>query len=626
MQIHYLWVNHFGYLKKAGINLSSQFIIERRDFKEDDEIKLPVLEISHNPEFIPDFFEKGNVTNVTAIIGKNGAGKSSILNYIKSNLPEGLEANVLNDLFVYSAKRNNEPEIFHVIESANDPVNLIDNTGLFTKFTYGELPGSETLRFTGHLGEAEYIYYSYFLEYNADLTNWSGLKNISTTALLADERRRIVEESRDEKVRSQLLAESSDLDNFILTEVAKAIQFLIAPEAKELPFDKPEELFININLNDRLFFNDRNSSDSDVFSLLKELDKRSATSTVKEAVRNNILMGIFINFLVNERKYSMNNPYLHKVDLKNEDTVSDYILRFFSSMENVTFLIDDKEVSIQKYDELSKLIPEFLRFIEDLIDRSLLIPGHDPLSLRLKINDQTEAELIKFRFYYLRIKGISSFFDFRWRSLSNGEQSYLSFMSRFYHVKNHEHGDLKKNIVILIDEGDAGYHPEWQRKFFNTTLNFLSNLFSEQSIQLIFAANTPFLSSDLPKSNVLFIDKVERKISIFHGKENNREDTFGANIHTLFSNSFYMNGILIGDFAKKRLDEIVKYLNDKTKVVPNEKYKKIIDIIGEPILKNKLQDMWMEKFGLDEELLRLQQRIAEINQIKMDQKQKRKKK
>jgi len=29
---------------------------------------------------------------------------------------------------------------------------------------------------------------------------------------------------------------------------------------------------------------------------------------------------------------------------------------------------------------------------------------------------------------------------------------------------------------------------------------------------------------------------------------------------------------------------------------------------------------------LDEELLRLQQRIAEINQIKMDQKQKRKKK
>ncbi len=626
MQIHFIWINDYGYIKNTGINLSCQFNIDFKLPTGSNIGVLPILEISHNQEFIPNFFDKSNITNVSAIIGKNGAGKSSILNYIKSNLPSGLEANVLNDLFVYSLKGEDEIEIYNIIESVNMPINLIDHTGLFTKYTYGNLPSIDTFRFTGHLAEAEYIYYSYFLEFNADLSNWSGLRNISTTALLADERRRIVEENRDQEVRSQLLSESSDLDNLALTEVAKAIQFLIAPEARELPFAKPEELFININLNDRLFFNERNSSHSDVFNLLLELDNRGKTTNVKEGVVNNVLMGILINFLINERKYSSGNPYIHKVDLKKDDTLRGYILRFFGSMENITFVHEGQNVSIPKYHELSKLIPEFLLFIEETIDRELLIPGPNPLSLKLKLNNNTEAELINFRYYYLRIKGISSFFDFRWRSLSTGEQSYLSFMARFYHIKNHEHGDLKKNLVIMIDEGDAGYHPEWQRMFFNTTLNFLSNLFTDHSVQLIFTANTPFLSSDLPKSNILFIDKIDEKISIFHGRENNRQDTFGANIHTLFSNSFYMNGILIGDFAKKRLDDIIKYLNSKTERTPNENYKKTINIIGEPILKNKLRDMWNEKFGIDEELLRLQERILEINKIKEAQKLKRKKK
>ena len=74
----------------------------------------------------------------------------------------------------------------------------------------------------------------------------------------------------------------------------------------------------------------------------------------------------------------------------------------------------------------------------------------------------------------------------------------------------------------------------------------------------------------------------------------------------------------MGEFAQKRINKIIKYLKTshaKTEE-PREDYKKTIDMIGEPVLRKKLQDMWFEKFGLDEELRMLQQRIDEINRIK----------
>jgi hypothetical protein len=187
-------------------------------------------------------------------------------------------------------------------------------------------------------------------------------------------------------------------------------------------------------------------------------------------------------------------------------------------------------------------------------------------------------------------------------------------MSRFYHVKRHAigHEDLKKNIVILIDEGDVGYHPEWQRSFFNKTIDYLSALFSDHNLQLVFTANAPFITSDLPKSNLVFIEKSDNGSITIHGKENNRSETFGSNVHTLFSDSFYMNGALIGDFAKKKIDAIIKFLNNGNNNSPDPNIKKTIQIIGEPILRRKLESMWIEKFGLDEEYEILKSRMEEI--------------
>jgi len=614
MQIHFIWINDFGFFKETGINLSAQFFIELLPLP-DTSNKKKVLRIRNNPDYIHDFFEKSNVSNVTAIIGKNGSGKSSILKYISSNLPQGLEANIENDLFVYSS-RNGAEEQFNIIAPEHLQFELNDKTGLFKQQLYGE---ENNFRFSSQLSNAEYIYYSYFLEYNTPVTNFHGLRNISTAAIMSDERRRIFEENRNSQISSKLLMEAGDLERLTLNEMAKAIQFFNSVESKNLPFNKPKYLSITINLLDLLHFSEDPSKNEDVLIVLNQLVKSNQEVAAGDRLMNNLFIALLINFLIDERKYSVNNLYLHPLqEFNNNVSIKDYVLGYFASMRGAHFYREGTRVDVPKLDRLSYLVPQFIDFIEEMLKDKQLVPlrGDSYNTMRLSLNQDTEEAFDKFRALYLSVKGISTFFDFNWRELSTGEQSYLSLMARFYHVKHHEHNSLPANLVILIDEGDAGYHPAWQRTFFNTTLNYLSDLFDGHQLQLIFTANAPFLTSDLPKSHVLFIKQMEDKTVIVNSKDNNRQETFAANIHTLFSDSFYMEGALMGEFAKMRLQKIIDFINDDNpNLVVNESYKKTIDIVGEPVLRKKLQGMWFERFGLTEEKAQLLKRLEEIDKI-----------
>ncbi|WP_244939593.1 hypothetical protein [Caminibacter pacificus] len=67
-------------------------------------------------------------------------------------------------------------------------------------------------------------------------------------------------------------------------------------------------------------------------------------------------------------------------------------------------------------------------------------------------------------------------------------------------------------------------------------------------------------------------------------------ETFGANIHTLLTHGFFMEDGLMGGYAKSKIDEVIKYLNnEESKIASDEEAQKIINIIGEPIIKKELQ-------------------------------------
>lgn len=65
--------------------------------------------------------------------------------------------------------------------------------------------------------------------------------------------------------------------------------------------------------------------------------------------------------------------------------------------------------------------------------------------------------------------------------------------------------------MILIDEGDTLFHPEWQRTYLNDLLKGLKIIFKNtSSIQIIFTTHSPFVTSDLPWYSIIKLDKYEK--------------------------------------------------------------------------------------------------------------------
>ncbi|PDS23297.1 hypothetical protein [Flavobacterium branchiophilum] len=186
--------------------------------------------------------------------------------------------------------------------------------------------------------------------------------------------------------------------------------------------------------------------------------------------------------------------------------------------------------------------------------------------------------------------------------LSSGEkQQIFSINSILYHLINlnsskKNNFPLKySNINLILDEIELYAHPEMQRRYINELLEGIKklNLDFIENINILFITHSPFILSDIPKQNVLFLE---------NGMPMNnytKMNTFGANITDLLADSFFIGDGLIGDFAKGKIEEVLNDLIKKKKSSKAKQFefKKIIEIIDEPIIKMKLKDIFISKYG-----------------------------
>ncbi len=181
--------------------------------------------------------------------------------------------------------------------------------------------------------------------------------------------------------------------------------------------------------------------------------------------------------------------------------------------------------------------------------------------------------------------------DVYFNDLSDGEKRFLGFFTHLANEIKHENDD---NNFILLDEPDIYLHPNWQKKFINNLINFFKINYPNKILYIFITSHSPFILSDLPKENVIFLEKGKQVYPFDDGKQ-----TFGANIHTLLSHGFFMKDGLMGEFAKSKIDDLINYLNNKESETKNDKdTRNIIDIIGEPIIKRELQRMLKNKMEL----------------------------
>ncbi|WP_405250474.1 AAA family ATPase [Dokdonia sp. Asnod3-C12] len=190
------------------------------------------------------------------------------------------------------------------------------------------------------------------------------------------------------------------------------------------------------------------------------------------------------------------------------------------------------------------------------------------------------------------------------KRLSSGEKQYIySISSIMYHLRYLNSVDNGKvsykyqYINLIFDEIELYYHPELQRSFINDLLEAIKrcNLNDIKSINCIFVTHSPFILSDIPVTNVLKLED---------GSVNNTlGETFAANIHDLLASNFFLENGSMGIFAKKKIERVIDWINlNKKNIEEGKDYdregavrvKKIIKLVEEPVLRNKLTEMISE--------------------------------
>ncbi|MEH7751958.1 AAA family ATPase, partial [Bacillus toyonensis] len=222
--------------------------------------------------------------------------------------------------------------------------------------------------------------------------------------------------------------------------------------------------------------------------------------------------------------------------------------------------------------------------------------------------------------------------EFIWSDMSSGEYGMLSLFSRFHHILqvlkreqdifgedvgeesflntsfNMKFGELNfeednatfpNSYLLLIDEGDLYFHPQWQKDWLYYFIK-LSELLFKGEIQIILTTHSPLVLSDFSNTNVVFL-RNDNQVNVSSTFLDGSPKTFASNIIELFSNSFFIKDGLIGSFAKEKINLFIHNLLQSS---PEEVYlksddiKKFIDTIGEPLIRNKILQIFNSKLEL----------------------------
>jgi hypothetical protein len=225
----------------------------------------------------------------------------------------------------------------------------------------------------------------------------------------------------------------------------------------------------------------------------------------------------------------------------------------------------------------------------------------------LVLDDERLLKLIEI---YVHTNLSLEYIDVEFENWSSGGQLLLQTFGGLYETMILRK-DKTKNFIILLDEPDTGLHPEWKRSYINQLIKFFDRVIElyDFNIQVVISTNEPYMVSDILSSDVIYLKHFNNgKYTYDKSIINN---TFGQSIHTLLKKSFFMENGTIGAFAVDKINNIIKYLNEikknkenglsfekvnKSYKLDEEKSFKLISVIAEPIIKNKLLMMHSEIF------------------------------
>lgn len=641
MELVYLWVEDYKNIHKQGFNFSPRF---KCAF---DGVNLTITENKNYESIFPK-----NI-NVTAIVGENGSGKSSIFKLILflifcKNYKK--DAEYIIDQLIYCLKPFANKELFLIIKTEEGFKKISFSAfichlkdiefgdEITTKMRTGSEPIERKIIYKDSLldelnqNELNFftVHFNYMIDtfYDGYHDNWVNQiyhkKDNYDTPLLLQPNKHESDTQKDVINIWQL--------EFLTTQKILKFYQNIEDNKSISNFFKPNYIKIINNYIDRFLLDN---------------------TTLEGEVELTIILKIAYKIpeIIHYRKIDIskltNNtipPALKKIE---DEKDYEYMNLLYLAFKLVLSTRIKDSFNKELYDGIEKLILDSLN--NDKLPTKTELQSFDYSKLLINESFSTEKIRISINFHTNKtyenqffkkllndekikiqdLKDILTYlpmwlrYDFfqdekSYSSLSSGEKSLLVLLiDIIYQVDN----VLQKyqSINLLLDETELGLHPNWQKRYLSDLVKSIRPFLDKdktKKIHIFFSSHSPFILSDIPKENVIFLEKGKQVYPFENGQ------TFGANIHTLLSHGFFMSDGLMGEFAKGRINDVYNFLiGEQSNVKTKEEAENIINLVGEPLIKRQLEDVYNKKFQLkskDEIIQELQNKIAQLEKSQND--------
>ncbi|OVE82249.1 hypothetical protein BVY04_01475 [bacterium M21] len=539
---------------------------------------------------VPGFWGK-SVSHLTAIIGENGAGKTTLLRFLADILTHGKNSD-------HEYRRGKG---FLLIEHGGeivlyDPGYLAVTDSSLTRIDADELceirKQLELIYFSSHFNPMS-------LSQRTEVdTQWAGFKNLSASQAFAEDIRKY----QPDKCGQPTCRFSTNAIGFVThhasQELQKQVRAIHFFQTEDFPMKLPRFLHISVNREGlRWAKQDKRARELGLDWLA---DKKKGLNA-KQA----FLWELFCSGLCSLAKSSnivTNDPpdwELIAGELKNftgiqEDKTE---IGLFDLQEHATLwgiLACEVRLLIDTIDCVAK----FTDYLSSTGSHGILaIPFDDNRILEAGISlIDKDSRIWMENVHFLNFEFSQD--PIKRTTLSSGEFALLTLCSRI-HAYSQEAGRGEGQTVLMLDEAELAFHPEWQRRYVKLIVDLFEYLFP-QGGQIVICTHSPLILSDIPKHCVVYLG----------GKH--EEQTFGANIHSLYANSFCLPGGLIGAFAEDKIQTVIReiqglapdcsqqeqsrreYDHDSGMWHPNA-IEKQIKMIGEPFMQRKLWELYESK-------------------------------
>lgn len=617
MELLYIWINEdeTGFIQQQGFNFSPNYHFEMKVIETNDDGK-PTYELTctENPNY-PNVWKTGNIVNLTAVVGENGSGKSALLRYISNTgrIPWLTKKNAHDSysLMVQVYRINDYIQVFH-----NCYDRLINRTKYRAAYAYRST--------TNQVMERIARIYMTNAFFTCDQYRWKH------SLVFSPEKNSIRAESFFHKVAGLEIADSLPSRFRILQEkiIAQkkfehfehiiAVSYYCHLHSAKLQstllavMNKPLVIGVHDFVSwfpledfDKLY--PLAMSYEEVLAAL--LDRYIPLMNESDITYKRVIDALYAALdleLLFLMKYSQRDYSINVNDLP------DYLSRCLSAYKNMP----DRHDGVLSYYE-SALME--LAELESILAGCKHVKTDGNTRKRYAsscaIIDYNSEEYPRFCSFLDKLMRKEHSFVLKHLiislpQLSSGEQalqnifSWLRLPPSFKEILGEDSVPIQDNILLLLDEVDLYMHPEWQRNFLHYLSKQLEDEYKGKHIQIIFSTHSPLVLSDIPSSNIIYLEKNDEKCTIAQRSEQN--ESFGANIYSLLKDSFFLKRS-IGEFAYSRISEMIKELekmkecsDDQDQRAKCVEYRRLINIIGEPVLRKKLLMMCDDILGKKE--------------------------